>query len=218
MKLEHWELENIEDSLSEMEQCFGITITNEELYKQETLGSLVDLIKSKIDLTNVDDCTTQQAFYKLKSAILKMKITDRQSLKPNTSLELIFPRKSRRRDIKNLEVLLGFKLNILFPPKYLLYITFGVLVISICCLFINLKYSLIGIGLSSLILFLLIKTAKEFDLKTLGELADSISKTNYIKVRRQSNTFNKNEVEEVVMHWLKEWITPNKVKRETLLN
>lgn len=61
--------ENIEDLLVKVEKSFNIKFVGNELIALLTFGELCDHIVNKIKLDHSDNCTTQQAFYKLRNAI-----------------------------------------------------------------------------------------------------------------------------------------------------
>lgn len=50
----------------ETEETFGIDIPNEVVERIETPGDLIDYVASSVDMTAVDECLTQQFFYRLR--------------------------------------------------------------------------------------------------------------------------------------------------------
>lgn len=101
-----------------MEESFRIKFVDNELKDITTIGQLCDQIISKIEFKNTNDCTSQQAFYKLKNAISEVINLDKKSITPSTSLDNILPRKHRLVSLKKIENHIGFKLNILRPPNW----------------------------------------------------------------------------------------------------
>ena len=73
------ELQDIEDLLFKMEDSFNFKFQKHELLDISTFGELVDKIISKIELENVADNTTQQAFYKLSDAIASALLIDKKN-------------------------------------------------------------------------------------------------------------------------------------------
>jgi hypothetical protein len=61
--------EDIEDVLRLVEKSYNLKFESNELAHIRTFGELSDHIVSKINLDYRDDCTDQQAFYKLRNAI-----------------------------------------------------------------------------------------------------------------------------------------------------
>ena len=109
-KLDNYEIENIEDLIPEIEKMYKITFENDELVNVKNCYELSELIIGKIDLENVESCTTQQAFYKLRNSISELGILEKNKLKTETKLKEIFPRKNRRKIVKSLEKNIGFNL------------------------------------------------------------------------------------------------------------
>ena len=102
-------------------------------------------------------------------------------------------------NLKKIEKKLGFRLNLLAPPSWIVGTLILILIVGIIFLFIK---SFIGIGL---IIFALLGLefckdyGKELKLKTFGELVESAVLNNYLKSRSQNNTINKNEIEKIVI-------------------
>ena len=74
--MKNFELRNIdqeefEELLLKVEDSFGIKFNEQELALNQTFGELCDQIKNKIQLEKTDDCTTQQAYYKLRKSFVK---------------------------------------------------------------------------------------------------------------------------------------------------
>src|SRR5689334_19752693 len=87
--------EDIEDVLKLIEKSYDIRFQDNELGHIRTFGQLTDHIISKIKLGNQNDCTDQQAFYKLRTAIETVTGIDKRTLDPNAQLKDIFPRRKR---------------------------------------------------------------------------------------------------------------------------
>ncbi len=60
--------EDLSELLEKVENSFDIKFDDTELANVGTFGQLCDHIANKIQLANIDDCTTQQAFYKLRKS------------------------------------------------------------------------------------------------------------------------------------------------------
>ena len=189
--------EDIEDILDKIEISFQIKFNKNELQNVKTFGELTSIIISKMEVEETNDCTSQQAFYKLRTAFLE----DKEIKTPvnlNTQLIEVFPRKNRKNSIKALENRLNMPLNI-FRPKYwiesiLIFFLFG----SIVLMFFNGYAGFIGFLISLLCTKIVYKLGIEFKINTVGELADKMSKENYIQSRRNHFTANKKEVIEKI--------------------
>jgi acyl carrier protein len=211
------ELQDIVDLLIKVEESFSIKFVDNELKEIATFGQLCDQIISKIELENTNDCTSQQAFYKLTNAISEELNLDKKSITPSTSLDIILPIKHRRVSLKKIENHIGFKLNVLRPPHWVtgfLAITF---LLSFILIFIKWKIGLLGICFSIIGFWIANKTGTVLDQKTVGEVAEKMTRENYLKSRTNPSTFNKAEIENLLVEWFcKEFeLDKNDLKRES---
>ena len=127
--------EDIEDALKIIEESYNIKFVGGELKGIKTFGELCDHIISKIQLTDTGDCTTQQAFYKLRDAITNSIQIEKGQVKTDTMLSIIFPREKRKINISKLESLLGFKLYALRPKHIVFNAILVLLLISLIGMF-----------------------------------------------------------------------------------
>jgi len=188
---------DIEEVISSIEKSFNIQFLSSELSGIKTFGDLCDCVINKIQSTDTND-TTQQAFYKLRQSIINIGIAGKDDIKPEASLTEIFPRENRKIQIEKLENNLGFKLNILSHHKIISNSFIILILVSLVLLFIPFK-----IGVSLLVLaFLGLKWSEnlgvEFELNTIGDLVEKITRENYSQARSYPNTTNKNEVNEII--------------------
>ncbi|HQV99720.1 MAG TPA: hypothetical protein PLZ91_05310, partial [Bacteroidia bacterium] len=110
----------------------------------------------------------------------------------------ILPRQGRRLLTKQLENHLGFRLNILRPQHWII-ITFVIFFLSsLLALSFNWQIGLLGVVLSISGLRLAFKMGNELDLKTVGQVAEKMTRENYLRSRRNPKSFNKNEIENVM--------------------
>lgn len=200
-QLKNIDSEEIEYLLVEVEQSFGIKFIENELAHIKTFGELCDHITNKIELENSDDCTSQQAFYKIREAISTTLQIENKIITPNFPLVKILPRHKRRSTIKKLENHLGFKLKILRPPHLIMGILSIIFLASLIGGYFNWRIGLLGIIFSYNGFWISVRIGNELDLKTVGEVAEKMTRENYLKSRRNQNTFNKNEIEKVLTNW-----------------
>lgn len=204
--MNNFELNNIDpldinDLIEKIEKSFEVTIENNEGVKIKTLGDLCDIVTNKIQLENSLDCTSQQAFYKIRDGISQIKNIDKSILTTNYKLSNLFHKDTRKKDVNKLEEYLGINLNILRPYHWLTFMFVGIFLSSIICLFIYWKVGLIGIIFTYFGFYFSEKYGNELDLETLGELAAKMTREHYVKSRRNSNTYNKNEIEKLIIDW-----------------
>lgn len=200
-ELKNIDLDDIGDLLVRVEKSFDIKFGNTELMHITTFGELCDHIVNKIQLDNSDDCTSQQAFYKLRDTISSTLRIENKTISTNYSLADLLPRQSRRSRTKKLEKQLGFKLNILRPPHWVKGTLALILLASFAGLFFNWQIGLSGLLFSIAGFWLVNKIGNELNLQTVGQVAEKMTRENYIKSRRNSKTFNKNEIQKILSDW-----------------
>jgi acyl carrier protein len=200
-KVENIDSEDAGDLLVKIEKSFDIKFGDTELMHIKTLGELCDHIINKIQLDNSDDCTTQQAFYKLRDAITTLFSVDNKTITTDFPLDNFFPRQNRKEKIQALEEYLDVRLKILRPPHWLTNSLLILLLASIVGLFLNWKIGLSGLCISFGGLWLSNKMGKELDVQTVGQLAEKMTRENYLKSRRNPKTVNKNEIEKLLTEW-----------------
>lgn len=200
-ELKNTDPEDIEDLLVKVEKSFGIEFSENELVNVRTFGELCDYIKNKIQLDKQDDCTSQQAFYKLRNVLTSNLKVDKNEIIPDTQLADLLPRQIRKTRINQIEQSLGFQLSLLRPPHFVTNFLLLLLLGSIISLFFSWQLGLGGIGLSIGGLWIAFKVGNELDLKTVGQVAKKMTRENYLKSRRNPKTFNENEIERVLIDW-----------------
>jgi hypothetical protein len=190
--------EDVSDVLLKIERSFNIRFTDEDLTHIKTFGALCDLVVEKVKLVQADSCTTQQAFYKLRSAINAKKPVEKCDLKPQTKLCELFPRDNRIEVVADMEAEMGLHVNLLQPKQWIVYGFAGLLLAAIALSFYNniVGFILAGIAITGLILAG--KFGKELKVKTLGDLAEKIAREHHISCRRNASSVNRNDVAEKV--------------------
>lgn len=149
--------EDIGDVLGKLEKSFGITFPEGAFRDVKTFGDICDVIEAHISYGHQDGCTTQQAFYRVRDAIATTFQAPRTDITPETRLESIFPRKTRRTDIKRLTRAMNIKVDILgwkgwvaitvllgFLASLIASSLNGRLPFPVCCSFTWLRELLIG--------------------------------------------------------------------------
>jgi hypothetical protein len=197
-ELKNTDREDVEYLLLKVESSFGITLAENELGHIMTFGQFCDYIADKIQLDNSNDCTTQQAFYKLRSAVSTTLQLDRNEIIPNLELTELLPRKNRKTLVKNLESKLDFRLDILSPPDWIVSTLLVLLLFSLVGLFIKWQFGLLGLLISICGFWVSAKLGNELNFQTLGQIAEKMTRDNYLKARHNSKTFNKSEIEKVL--------------------
>ena len=186
--------DEISDVLGKVEKSFGFKFGKTELKDTKTFGELCDIIVSKVQGDNSNDCTTQQAFYKLRNAITDTLQIDKSSITPETDLQKLFPKSIRSQSFKAIDGHLGFKTKSL-RPKHSITGTLAVMfLISLIGLFVFWQAGLVGMTVSLIAMTIATQFGNELDLLTVGKFADKLSREHYLKSRRTPKTVNKTEI------------------------
>ncbi|WP_419868485.1 hypothetical protein [Chryseobacterium sp. CT-SW4] len=199
-KLDSFELEDLNFSLEEFEKTYSINFSQEELNNILTFKDLSEVIINKFEYENVTDCTSQQAFYKVKNILqtINPKIS---SITPHTPLEDLIPRKNRRLTIKAVEAQIGFDLNLLRPRKVFISFLMALSLSTFILLFFNFWYAWILGAFSYSFYRVIFENSNEFKFKTVRELVENIMQEHYFLIRREPNTMNKEEFKKIVLNW-----------------
>jgi hypothetical protein len=75
------------------------------------------------------------------------------------------------------------------------------LLASLVGLFFNWQIGLLGLAFFTAGLWFANKIGNELDLQTVGQVAEKMTRENYLKSRRNPKTFNKKEIEKVLTAW-----------------
>ena len=203
-KFDNTDFENIEDLIPSIEKMYKLKFEENELAELSNFDQFCDKIVAKIDFENIENCTTQQAFYKLRKSLVELGITEKTELNTETKLKEILPRKKRRKTVRSLEKNIGFELNVINPPKIISFSLLILTLVSIIILFINWKFKILGIGISVLGFKLANKFGKEIEMKSIRELVEKMTTENYLNVRSNKNTINRKELKNVITEWFAE--------------
>ncbi|GEC71212.1 hypothetical protein SAMN05443543_101266 [Flavobacterium flevense] len=218
-KFDNADLENIEDLIPSIEKMYKINFQENELAELTNFDEFCEKIVAKINLENIDNCTTQQAFYKLRKSIVDIGIAEKNEINTQTKLREIFPRKNRRKNVRSLEKNIGFELNLINPPQIISISLLVLILISIVFLFINLKFGILGIGISVISFKLANKFGKEIEMESIRELIEKMTTENYLNVRTKKNTINRKELKNVISNWFADnlGIEKNELKKATFV-
>ena len=188
--------DDFEDILIRTENSFGVTFNEDDFYTGMAFGDFCQCIESKISGANIGGCTSQQAFYKVKEALITLNISDKQSIKPNTPIADVLG-KNRKQSAKYLKSHLGIKLDLFEIPDYIA-LPFGIICfISFIAMFVKGEF-VWGFGVSIAVLYITSKLTTNLRYKTVAELVNHLVMYNYRDVRRNKDSYNKNEIETII--------------------
>ena len=215
IELEDIELQDLEDLLPKVAVSFGIQFHQNELADVATFGEFCDRISDKTTLEHVSDCTNEQAFQKLKNAVSHSLQIAENDLSPSTPLDKLFPLHLRRYRLKMIEKRLGFKLNLLRAPNWLIIFITIVFLLSLITLFFNGTLGVLGMAATISGLFIANKTGLVLDQKTLGDVAEKMTREQYIRSRNNPETFNRSEIEMILITWYSQEFELSNLTRES---
>ena len=200
--IKDFDLEELDYLLEEIAQIYNIKFAENELAHISTFGELFGHIVNKINLKDTHNCTSQQAFYKLKNAFLQ--VNGHTNITPKTLLTDILPQKNRISQVKELERILGLELCLLQKPPEVAMPLLFIFLISCVFVFFNGKIAFAGFFAFWVGGLLGNKFADELSIKTVGELVTKMTAENYLKVRRDRTTFNKREIPAILSEFFVE--------------
>ncbi len=201
--LKDFNLDNIDpedfgDTLLKLEKSFGTKFADNSFKIAKTFGDICNIIESQINIADKDDCTTQQAFYKVRKAIVLTQNWAERNIEPQTKLEAIFPRTKRRQNVKLFQQALGFSVDILSMKTWLALTIAASFIVSLIAFFFSWQYTVADLTFFTLVTWAANKFSKELNLSTVRDLTEKISREHYSLVRRQSGTMNRNEIAKTI--------------------
>jgi hypothetical protein len=191
--LNNCDSEDVDDILQRIELSFDIKFRRDELQDVKTFGELCDIIVSKMPLADVQDCTSQQAFYKLRTAIIIA--THAAVITPESQLSTLLPIKSRKIIWRSVERQLGFKLSIIGPSTRVQVAVLIAFLASFATFFLDAKSAGLALVASFLLAFLASKFGNTLHITTISECVVQMTREQYIKSRRNPDAINHNEIE-----------------------
>ena len=168
MTLNNIDPEDFGDTLHQLQKSFGEKFDYSPFANAKTFGDICDIIEKQINHVHIDDCTSQQTFYKIRNAICLTQNIDKKIINPESKFEDIFPRSNRRQQMKNFETQLGIPLNIIVVKPYISLTTFIGFVLSLIAFFFSWKTAVYGITFFSLFGWITSKFSNEFDISNCG--------------------------------------------------
>ncbi|QKJ31236.1 hypothetical protein HQ865_16220 [Mucilaginibacter mali] len=197
-KLNNCDPEEIEDIILKIEKSFRLNFKQGDFKDVKTFGDLCDIVMDRIEGESVNSCTSQQAFYKIRDAIIGTCSIDRDSLTLDTELSFIFPRRNRIYKVRQFRDQLGIRVNILGIKNWLGWFITVCFILSFGLLFINWLYALIAIAASIGMYRFSYLFGKELKINTVRQLTELVATEHYRLSRRNSKRYNKKEVVDTI--------------------
>lgn len=206
VSLNSYDYENLDDCLEEIQHSFKIKFERGELEHVSNIDELIDEIISKIDLKHDENCTKQQAFYKLRNAIAEVRQLDPKAIHPQTELTELFDVRTIRSEKKTLEDKLGFELALVGLSAIVILSLLVFIIGSATLFFYNYKLALLSLVFCFIYYKLARVFSKEIQFRTMRELTEHVLSHNYRKVRRNPETINKKELDEIFRRLFSEYL------------
>lgn len=208
-----YQYEDLDYAIENFVNEYDLPLDPQKLAEVRNVAEMLDLIVSYFKQEKKEDCTSQQAFYKLRTILHKY--TNESDIKPSTRLEELFPKQNRIENINRVEEDLGFKLHILKMKDDIV----TVLVVTFLVLFVLLFFTTLYAMVGGVIWLFAYKVAedyrKEFKVEMVGELVKLMVEKNYFKSRRDPNTMNEKELREMIAKYFADCLG---LEREEFLN
>jgi hypothetical protein len=194
IKLADYEDEDIFDVVVKLEKSFAIKFNKDAFINIKFFGDLCNIVESYIKYDNKEDCTKQQAFYKIRTAISKAQLIDKALINLDTKLVELFPRRNRRTQVKLFQRQLGINLKFLTYSGWLSLILIFWLLGSFIAFFFDWKIAVSGITFFAIALNVAERLGKDLEFETVKELVEKAATEHYIDIRRSKLTVNRNEI------------------------
>jgi len=198
-KLDDYDNEDISDVVVKLEESFGLKFDKTAFYHVKTFGDLCDVFENHINYEHRDDCTKQQAFYRVRDAIASTLRIERYNIQLDTKLSNMFPSRHRRQKVKELKRAVGTNIKILTYPNWL-GLTFGIgFLLSLISFFFDWRLAFSGILLSIFAIKVAEKLGKTLIVQTVRELTEKLSREHHADIRRIKGTYNKQETLQIII-------------------
>ena len=199
IKLEDYDDEDIYDVVAKLERSFGLNFDKDAFWLVQTFGDLCDVFERHIAFEPKRDCTTQQAFYRVRKAIGATQLMDENLIVPDSRLADIFPKQDRRTKIRAFKELLGVQVKILTYPDWLGRVLRAGFLLSFIAVFFDWKIALSAVVFLILIDRIAEKSGTTLTLQTVGQLSGKLVREHYVDIRRSETTVNREEIVPIIV-------------------
>jgi acyl carrier protein len=114
----------------EVEEAFGITMSDEEAEKIQTVGDLYRYVLARLDrpVLTTPGCLSAAVFYRLRRQLMGRFRVERRRIRPASPLDDLIPAANRRREWQRLGECLGWRLPELTRPGWVGFVSLGLFV------------------------------------------------------------------------------------------
>lgn len=198
-KLNDYEDEDIFDVVVKLEKSFGMKFNRDAFIHIKTFGDLCDVFENHTNYENRDDCTKQQAFYRVREAIASTQQMSRDNIQLATKLSDLFPSRDRPQKAKKFKRAVGIDIKILTYPSWLALTFALVFLLSLGALFYDWKIAVSGIVLFITAIKIAENLGNTLVISTVHELTEKLAREHYVDVRRTKGTYNKQELLQTII-------------------
>lgn len=197
-RLDEVDPEDLGDVLNMLDKSFNLSLPTDSFKHAKTFGDICDVFETNIVGQHIDDCTSQQAFYKIRAAIAASQSVDKSYIEADSRVEHLFPRKNRKNDVRRFKQRLGIPLDFLGIKTWQAWVLFLGILFSLIAFFFSWRIALTGLTFFALAGWIAGKLGKELQVKTVGDLSKLLLTTNYRQARRHPDTINKHEIRRII--------------------
>lgn len=166
-----WDAEYICDRIEKLCQRFGFEVDWGDFAGARTFGDVCDIICVSVAWRYRDGGRLQQVFYRLRKAIAEVRGVDAGDIRPETRMEDIFPREGRRKDIRRLEAVLGCRLHLLEPKRWVSVSLVAAMCVSFFSILLWWQIGLAGFVMALFGFGIAVWFSLEFRIATVDEVA-----------------------------------------------
>lgn len=182
-----------------IENSFNIKFDDERDFEEvKTYGEFENLVLDKVQGTEMNDCTSQQSFYKLREILVEDFNIPFKNITPKSQLNHIFPSKNRIKNVTFLKDKLKTETNFLKPDFTLSFISVVLIILSFYYFFNQFLLGLLLFVIGIFCAKIAQDFGKEFYVTNIGKLSEFMVKKDYKNSRRNSETYNPREVKEII--------------------
>lgn len=171
--------------LDALNRRFNCSLELQEFRHSEySTSSLSDFLVQRITDELTGEWTTERVYATLKRGLMQVGVPD-SSISMDASLESLIPRVNRRAQMREWSKASGIELDVL-KPNTVLYGTLVLLFFVCIPLGFGMDWFFSGIGMlvCAVGIFLLNKTASNFRMQTLGQMAEAVAWRLYLQQQK----------------------------------
>jgi len=189
---------DLRDVLSKIELSFEIKF-EEDFYPVEmTIHEVTEIVLSRLDKKPTKDRTAIAFFFRFRKVLIERYGFSKNAITPTTDLAVVFPNRSRKKRIKEVEQALGIQTNIVGANAGPILLLILSIILSVIILFFTF---FVGLGLlvvSLVALKAVVYFGNALYVNTVKEYVHRVIQSNYFQARKDTTTYNPDEVKRII--------------------